>query len=169
MLCCCCLVAKSQPTLFDPTDYSLPVSSVLGSPRQKYWSVLPFPPPGDSQPRDWTGVSCDSCIGRWIFYHESPGKLLLNAYSITYSYCLWFRSRPYNPVFEIMYIRLMLTHVPTTQEKTLHMDITRWSTLKSDWLYSFQPKMEKLYTVSKNKTRSWLWLGSWTPYCQIQT
>ena len=59
--------------------------------------------------------------------------------------------------------------LPTTQEKTLHMDITRWSTLKSDWLYSLQPKMEKLYTVSKNKTRSWLWLRSWAPYCQIQT
>ena len=57
----------------------------------------------------------------------------------------------------------------TTQEKTLHMDITRWSTLKSDGLYSLQPKMEKLYTVSKNKTRSWLWLRPWTPYCQIQT
>ena len=53
-------------------------------------------------------------------------------------------------------------------EKTLHMDITRWSTLKSDWLYSLQPKMEKLYTVSKKKMRSWLWLRSWTPYCQIQ-
>ena len=59
--------------------------------------------------------------------------------------------------------------LPTTQEKTLHMDITGWSTLKSDWLYSLQPKMEKLYTVSKNKTGGWLWLRSWTPYCQIQT
>ena len=28
--------------------------------------------------------------------------------------------------------------------------------------------MEKLYTVSKNKTGSWLWLRSWT-YYQIQT
>ena len=46
--------------------------------------------------------------------------------------------------------------LPTTQEKTLHMDIIRWSTPKSDWLYSLQPKMEKLYTVNKNKTRSWL-------------
>jgi len=55
------------------------------------------------------------------------------------------------------------------QEKTLHMDLTRWSTPKSDWLYSLQPKMEKMYTVSKNKTKSWLWLRSWTPYCQIQT
>ena len=59
--------------------------------------------------------------------------------------------------------------LPTTQEKILHMDITRWSIPKSDWLYSLQPKMEKFYTVSKNKTRSWLWLRSWTPYFQIQT
>ena len=59
--------------------------------------------------------------------------------------------------------------LPTTQEKTLHMDITRRSTPKSDWLYSLQPKMEKLYTVNKNKTRSWLWLRSWAPCYQIQT
>ena len=59
--------------------------------------------------------------------------------------------------------------LPTTQEKALHMDITIWSTPKSDWLYSLQPKMKKLSTVSKNKTGSWLWLRSWTPYCQILT
>ena len=57
--------------------------------------------------------------------------------------------------------------LPTTQEKTLHMDITKWSTPKSDWSYSLQPKM--FYTVSQNKTGSWLWLRSWTAYCQIQT
>ena len=57
----------------------------------------------------------------------------------------------------------------TTQEKTLHIDFTRWSIPKSDWLYSLQPKLEKLYRVSKNKIGSWLWLRSWTPYCQIQT
>ena len=33
----------------------------------------------------------------------------------------------------------------------------------------FAAKMEKLYVVNKNKTGSWLWLRSWTPYCQIQT
>ena len=59
--------------------------------------------------------------------------------------------------------------LPTTQEKTLHMDITRWSISKSDCIYSLQPKMEKLYTFSKIKIRRWLWLWSWTPYCQIQT
>ena len=47
---------------------------------------------------------------------------------------------------------------PKTQEKILHMVITRWSIPKSDWLYSLQPKVEKLHTVNKNKTRSWLWL-----------
>jgi len=46
--------------------------------------------------------------------------------------------------------------LPTTQQKTLHMDITRWSIPKLEWLYSLQPKMEKLYTVIKNKTRSCL-------------
>ena len=37
--------------------------------------------------------------------------------------------------------------LPTTQEKTLYMEITKW-------LYSLQPKMEKLYTVSRKKTVS---------------
>ena len=41
----------------------------------------------------------------------------------------------------------------TTEEKTLHIDITRWSTPKSDLLYSLQPKTEKPYTVNKKKTR----------------
>ena len=47
--------------------------------------------------------------------------------------------------------------LPTTQEKPLHMDTTRKSIPKSDWLYSLQPKMEKIYIVNKNKTGSWLW------------
>ena len=59
--------------------------------------------------------------------------------------------------------------LPTTQEKTVYMNITRWSKPKSDWLYSLQLKMEKLYTVSRNKTGSWLCLRSWAPYCQTQT
>ena len=48
--------------------------------------------------------------------------------------------------------------LPTTQEKTLHMDITRWLILKSDWLYYLQLKMEKLYIVSQ--TRPWTDCGS---------
>ena len=50
--------------------------------------------------------------------------------------------------------------LPKKQEMTLtlHMGITRWSILKSHWLYSLQSKTEKLYTVSKNKTGSQFWL-----------
>ena len=39
--------------------------------------------------------------------------------------------------------------LPTPQEKTLHMNIIRWLVPKSDWLYSLQPKMEKLYSQQK--------------------
>ena len=53
--------------------------------------------------------------------------------------------------------------LPTTEEKTLHLDITRCLIPKSDWLCSLQPNMEKLYTISKNKTGSRLQLRSWTP------
>ena len=42
-------------------------------------------------------------------------------------------------------------HLPKTKEMTLQMDITRWSISKSNWLYSLQPKMEKLYIVSKKQ------------------
>ena len=58
--------------------------------------------------------------------------------------------------------------LPTTQGKTLHMDITRWSISKS-YIIFLAAKMDTSYTVSKNKTGSWLWLSSWTPSCQIQT
>ena len=44
------------------------------------------------------------------------------------------------------------------KETILHMDITRWSIPKSDWLCTLKSKMEKMYTVGKNKT--WSWLGS---------
>ena len=40
------------------------------------------------------------------------------------------------------------------QETTLHMDITRWSILKSDRLYSFQPKTRSSIQWEKNKTGS---------------
>ena len=44
--------------------------------------------------------------------------------------------------------------LPITQAMTLHMDITRWSIPRLDWLYFLELKMEKLFTVSKNKTEA---------------
>ena len=44
---CCCLVTKWYPTLCYAMACSPPGSSVMGFPRQEYWSGLPFPSPGD--------------------------------------------------------------------------------------------------------------------------
>ena len=41
--------------------------------------------------------------------------------------------------------------LPAAQEMALHMEITRWSILKSDCKQSLQPKMEKIYRVSKKR------------------
>ena len=43
----CELSSQSCLTLFNPLDYSLPRSSVMGFPRQGYWGRLPFPTPGN--------------------------------------------------------------------------------------------------------------------------
>ena len=49
---------------------------------------------------------------------------------------------------------LVIANTLFQQHKTLHMDITKWSIPKSDWLYSLQLKMEKLCTISKNMTKA---------------
>ena len=41
--------------------------------------------------------------------------------------------------------------LPTTQEKTLHVDITRWSIPKSDWLYSLHQRWRN--SIQSVKTR----------------
>ena len=48
------------------------------------------------------------------------------------------------------------------------MDITRWSTPKSDWFYSLQPKMEKLYQFSsvQSLSRVGLFATPWIAACQ---
>ena len=47
--------------------------------------------------------------------------------------------------------------------------VARTQTWLSDWtMSSLQLKMEKLYTASKKKTWSWLWLRSSAPFCKIQ-
>ena len=46
----------------------------MGFSRQVYWSGLPFSPPGDLWPKDWTRVSCHSCIAGRSFTAGPPGK-----------------------------------------------------------------------------------------------
>ena len=44
---CVCVRAQLCSTLCDPMDCSPPGSSVRGISQARYWSGLPFPPPGD--------------------------------------------------------------------------------------------------------------------------
>ena len=63
--CCCCLVAKSCPTLCNPMDCSPPGSSVHGISQARVLEWVAMPSPGaSSQARDQTRISC---LG--ILYH----------------------------------------------------------------------------------------------------
>ena len=134
-------VAQSCPTLCDPMDYSLPGSSLHGifQARVLEWVAISFSR-GSSQSKDRTRVSC------------IPGRCF-NLWATRSNRQIWLRSAKLSRAKANRVLPRECTGhskhpLPTTQEKTLHMDITRWSTLKSCWLYSLQPKMEKLYTVS---------------------
>ena len=58
-----------HPTLCELTDGSPPGSSVMGFPRQEYWSGVPFPTPGDLPDPRTKPVSHVSCTGRQVLYH----------------------------------------------------------------------------------------------------
>ena len=72
-------IAKSCPTLYDPTDCSPPGSSAHGIfPRQEYWSGLPFPSPGDLPDPGIEPVSPDSpALAGKLFTTEPPGKPMI--------------------------------------------------------------------------------------------
>ena len=67
----------SCPALCDPMDYSLPGSSVHGISQARILEWFAISSSSRStQPRDWTFISCVSCIGRQILYHwASSGSL----------------------------------------------------------------------------------------------
>ena len=59
--------------------------------------------------------------------------------------------------------------LPTTQEMTSTHRYHQMVNIEIRLILFFAAKDgEALYSQQK-KTRSWLWLRSWTPYCQIQT
>ena len=88
--CCCCLVAKSCPTLLQPLGYSLPGSSVhcVSQARILERVAVSFSR-GSSPPRDGTHVSC---IGRRILHHWATRglwNLVLNSDFAIYSLNDW--------------------------------------------------------------------------------
>ena len=131
--------------------------------KKRSWKVLWRPTrPSRTNTQEWgpflySGLECKSRKSRNIWCSRQIWPWSME----------WSRAKP-NGVLPRECIGHSKHPLSATQEKTLHVDIIRWSTPKLDWCYSLQPKEEELYTVSKNKTRSWLWLRSWAPYSQIQ-
>ena len=70
VLCC----AQSCPNLCSPMDCNLPSSSVHGifQARIILEQVAISFSRGSFWPRDWTHISCISCIGRWMHHLGSP-------------------------------------------------------------------------------------------------
>ena len=71
VLCICiiCSDAQSCATLCDPMDCSPPGSSIHGIFQARTLEQVAISSSrGSSHPKDWTRVSCISCIIRWILY-----------------------------------------------------------------------------------------------------
>ena len=62
------LIAQPCPTPYDPVDYSLPVSSVMGFSRHENWRGLPCLPPGN---RPHLRIEPGLLYCRLIFYNLS--------------------------------------------------------------------------------------------------
>ena len=73
-----CMHAQSCLTLWTPWTVACQALLFMEFSRQEYWNRLPFFfSRGSSLLRDWTWVSCVSCIGRQIFYHCAAWKPML--------------------------------------------------------------------------------------------
>ena len=84
LLCCCCLFAKSCPTLCNPMDCSPPGSSVHGilQVRMLKWVAIYFSR-GSSQPRDQTQVfwTAGRLFTFWATRESNPATPLLRIYT----------------------------------------------------------------------------------------
>ena len=90
----------------------VPVS--IGFPRQKYWSKLPFPTPGDLPDpgiKPQPPASPVACIHRWVFYHWASLVALLV-------------KNP--PAMQEIWIRSLGWEDPLAKRKATHSSILAW-------------------------------------------
>ena len=83
-----CYITQSCSTPCDPMDCSLPGFSLCGTFQARIleWVAISFSR-GSSQPRDWTWVSCLSCMGRWIL--GNTWEALCKLYGKIISVLVW--------------------------------------------------------------------------------
>ena len=103
----CGSVAQQSPTLYDPTNYSPPGSSVRGIFHERILERVAIPSSrGSSQPKNQTHIFYVSCIGRQILYQLAPfGKSTHSQqqqFARHYADCISSHSRycPYSTVKE---------------------------------------------------------------------
>ena len=95
----CAQMLSHVQLFFDLMDCNPPVSSVSGifQARILEWGAISSSRES-SQPRDWTCISYDSCIGRWILYHwaywEPPVSFILTNYFKQVT-CHWYMDFPW--------------------------------------------------------------------------
>ena len=129
------------------------------------------------------------CMCPWIYIFMSGYKWLFK-YTIKYihiQYIIHEHMYLYTPINQSLQIEIsqsffsFTVFIPLYTILSYSLQIFKFLNSIIEFSYGYlswnqltlQPKMEKLYTISKKKkkkkTGNWLWLRSWTPYCLIQT
>ena len=148
----------------------------MGFPRQGYSSGFPFSSLED--PPDLWIKAAASALAHRLFTTELPQKPFHQmtkhdlCVTITGKFglgVLWSRAEANSLPWEGRGTHPYSRHPLPTARDTAHM----WTSPNGQHQLRLIPlsaaeDREALYR-SKNKTRSWLWLTSWTPYWQIQT
>ena len=121
----------SSVRLCDPMDYSPAGSSVHGllQARMLEWLAISYSR-GSSRPRDWSWISCISCIGRRVLYHcaweaSSKGSL----YSVSPRTVQISSILPHNPDIRMCYKYKCFDNQATVSEILLCPKIIKQQTL----------------------------------------
>ena len=123
---CCCLATKLCPTLCDPTDCSLPGSSVRGISQARILECITISSSrASSWTREWTHISC--LAGRF-FTTEPPGKSHLRSYHlIRPTFCK-------NLEGEMLWILFNLNHTQCfSLNRASELDCSEKASLKPSW------------------------------------
>ena len=163
----------------------------MGFSKQEYWSRLPFPSPVDHGLSELSTMTCPSSAALHSMADSfiELDKAMVHAISLVSFLLLWFSyvcpltdkdkrliETSWWQVTADWYLCRRDSNIVLAQSLCPGVEKVCLSpprSLAGMRFYSkcdfAPPKMEKRYTVSKNKNGSWLWLRSWTPYCQIHT
>ena len=113
---------QSCPTRYDSMDCSPPGSSVHGdSPGNNMKRIAMPSSRGSSWPREWTRVSCVSCIDRWILYHRTIWEAPEMPQSLPLFFCP-------PPIIEFEKLRHSFLSPPPTPHKQLRLPLRSLTT-----------------------------------------